>query len=210
MVWRLALTFVFLLALPASARAADVSVSSGVLKFTAAPGKVNNVTLAESPTATVTVGVATEDADHPRRRGRLLERRSDRRMPRGVTSAVIDVGDMSDRVTATAVDETNTVLFGLNTIPTTILGGDGNDVLDGGAGVDMIDGGAGNDDIDGFAGNDFLRGGDGNDELRPNTGTDTMVGGDGVDTAAYGKHISPAFSLDGLANDGATTRPRTT
>ena len=71
----------------------------------------------------------------------------------------------------------------------------------------MIDGGAGNDEIDGFAGNDFLRGGDGNDELRPNTGTDTMVGGDGVDTAAYGKRASPAFSLDGLANDGATNPP---
>ena len=30
-----------------------------------------------------------------------------------------------------------------------------------------------------------------------------MVGGDGVDIAVYGKRVSPAFSLDGLANDGA-------
>ena len=30
-----------------------------------------------------------------------------------------------------------------------------------------------------------------------------MVGGDGVDVAVYGKRVSPAFSLDGLANDGA-------
>ena len=30
-----------------------------------------------------------------------------------------------------------------------------------------------------------------------------MVGGDGVDVAVYGRRVSPVFSLDGLANDGA-------
>ena len=29
-----------------------------------------------------------------------------------------------------------------------------------------------------------------------------MIGGDGVDVAVYGERVSPAFSLDGLANDG--------
>ena len=33
-----------------------------------------------------------------------------------------------------------------------------------------------------------------------------MIGGDGVDVAVYGKRVSPVFSLDGLANDGAPAR----
>jgi hypothetical protein len=119
----------------------------------------------------------------------------------GVTNAVIDAGDQSDRITAGYLDDAKN-FHGLTSIATTISGGDGSDALAGGARGDIITGGDNNDDIDGFPGNDQLSGGDGNDELRPNTGTDTMVGGDGIDTAAYGQRVSPSFSLDGLPNDG--------
>ena len=54
MVLRSVLILAVLLALPASAQAADVSAVSGVLKYTAAAGKKNNVTFAEGPTGTVT------------------------------------------------------------------------------------------------------------------------------------------------------------
>jgi hypothetical protein len=203
MVRWLVVSFAFLFVLPASAHAADVSVTDGVLRFTAVAGKVNNATFAENPTGTVTVGVAAEDKD-PLVAGAGCTAVTTTVVCAGVTGAVIDAGDQSDRITATAVDDTGAVIFGLSTIPATIIGGDGNDALAGGARRDIIDGGPGNDDIDGFAGNDQLTGGDGNDVLRPNTGTDTLVGGDGVDSAVYQKRVSPSFSLDGLANDGAT------
>jgi hypothetical protein len=203
MVRWLVVSFALLFALPASAQAADVSVTDGVLRYTAVAGMVNNATFAENPTGTVTVGVATDNND-PLVAGAGCTAVTTTVVCPAVTSAAIDVGDQSDRVTATALDENNNFVYGLTTIPATIIGGDGNDVLAGGARGDTIDGGPGNDDIDGFAGNDSLRGGDGNDELRPNTGTDTMVGGDGVDSAVYQKRVSPSFSLDGIANDGAT------
>lgn len=202
MVRRLVVTFALFLALPASARAADVSVNGGVLRFTAAPGLVNNVTFAESPPGTVTVGVATANED-TLVAGAGCTPAGTTVVCSGVTSAVIDVGDESDRVTAAAVDDDNNIVYAL-AVPATITGGNGSDAIVGGTGADTIEGGAGNDDLDGFVGNDTLRGGDGNDELRPNTGTDTMVGGDGVDTAVYQRRISPIFSLDGLPNDGAT------
>jgi hypothetical protein len=205
MVRRLVVSFAFLLALPASSQAADVSLASGQLRYTAAAGKVNNVTLIEAPTGTVTIERITKDEDPfatvegcvpttPTVNTTVVT-------CTGVTSAVIDAGDQSDRITAGYLDDAKD-FHGLTSVTTTITGGDGNDALAGGARRDIIDGFAGNDDIDGFAGNDQLSGGDGNDELRPNTGTDTMVGGDGVDTAAYGQRVSPGFSLDGLANDG--------
>ena len=56
----LALVFV----LPASARAADVKVdANGLLTFTALPGKVNNVTFAEGPNGTVTLGIGADNDD---------------------------------------------------------------------------------------------------------------------------------------------------
>ena len=189
-------------ALPASAHAADVSVDAGLLRYTATAGAKNNVTFAEGPAQTVTVGVATDDND-PLVAGPGCTAAGATVVCAGVTSAVIDAGDMSDRVTAYKVDDSGAFVFGLSTIPAIINGGEGNDVLDGTARNDLIDGGPGDDMIDGFAGNDTLRGGDGNDDLKPNTGTDTLVGGDGIDTATYGRRLTPSYSLDGQANDGA-------
>ena len=117
---------------------------------------------------------------------------------------MLDAGDMSDRLAAGYLDDSD-VFHGLTSATATITGGDGNDAIAGGARErQLIDGGAGDDDIDGFAGNDSLRGGDGNDMLRPNIGTDTMIGGDGIDTAVYGMRIAPIFTLDGQP----TTAPR--
>jgi hypothetical protein len=197
MVRRLAVLLALMLVLPASAQAADVSVTSGVLHFTAEPGKTNNVTFDENPTGTVTVGTGSEDED-PLVAGTGCMPASATVVCPGVTSAVIDVGDMSDRVTATRRSPN----FGLVDVPAIIAGGDGNDALLGGLSNDSIDGGAGDDDIDGSVGDDSLRGGDGNDVLYPDVGTDGMVGGDGIDTASYGLRSSPTFTLDGLANDG--------
>ncbi len=58
-------------------------------------------------------------------------------------------------------------------VPTTLLGGDGNDTLIGGAGPDSLDGGDGDDSILGNAGDDTLVDGMGNDTLDGGTGSDT-------------------------------------
>jgi len=183
----------------APAHAADVSVTNGILRYTATPGKKSNVTFVETGAGAVqiTAGTGDEDGLNPLTgcvAGAPV-------VCSGVQSAAIDAGDMSDRITAGYVD-TNNTFFGLTSIPAVISGGDGNDALDGGGRGDTIDGGPGDDDINGFAGNDSIRGGDGNDEITPNTGTDAVSGGDGIDTVEYGGRTSPSYTLDGIANDG--------
>jgi hypothetical protein len=197
----LALAFV----LPPSAHAADVTLTDGLLRYTGAPGKVSNVNFDESlaTPGNVTVTRVTDDNDAFGIVTGCTPTSPTVVTCTGVTSAAIEAGDMSDRITAYAVDDDSNRVLGLNTIPVIVGGGDGNDALAGGARNDSIDGGAGDDTINGFAGNDALKGGDGNDELLPNTGTDTLVGGDGIDTASYGRRASPAYSLDGQANDGS-------
>ena len=175
-----------------------------MLTYTASPGGVSNVIFVENPTGVVEVSRVATDTDpitrrrlHARRRRRLRcdgrqERRHRRRRPERSRHGRLSRGRRPN------------AFVGLtDAIITAFSGGDGNDALAGGAQGDTIDGGPGDDDIDGFDGDDTLLGGDGNDTLRPNVGTDTMIGGDGVDIAVYGRRVSPAYSLDGLANDGA-------
>jgi Bacterial Ig domain/RTX calcium-binding nonapeptide repeat (4 copies) len=202
--WRLAVTIAVVLSVPATARAADVSLDGRELRYTGAPGTVSNVTFVESPTGTVTIERINGDKDEfdtVTGGCTTLSPTSVRCVD--VSTAVLSAGDMSDRLSAGFLDA-NDQFRGLTTVTATISGGEGNDALSGGAGNDKaIDGGPGDDDLDGFAGTDTLLGGDGNDTLRPNTGTDNMTGGDGFDVAVYGRRTSPTFSLDGLANDGA-------
>lgn len=62
-----------------------------------------------------------------------------------------------------------------------LVGGDGTDVMSGGKGNDTLDGGAGNDNLAGGEGDDCLLGGPGNDALYGMGGTDTVKGGPGSD-----------------------------
>jgi Ca2+-binding RTX toxin-like protein len=201
MVRRLAVLIALMLALPAGAEAATLTLSGGTLTYTGAPQGVSNVTFVETTTPRrVEVTRAASDTDPITVTGCSVA--GSTYTCDNVTSVVVDAGDMSDRITAGYVD-INDQFVGLKNIRVTRLtGGDGNDALSGGAQADAIEGGPGDDDLDGGPGDDTLSGGDGNDILRPNFDTDTLVGGDGFDVAVYGKRVSPAFSLDGLANDG--------
>ncbi len=67
------------------------------------------------------------------------------------------------------------------TIPSTLLGGAGNDVLRGGSARDVVLGGAGDDLLVGNAGNDILLGGNGNDVMFGGAGNDVLAGNAGND-----------------------------
>lgn len=72
------------------------------------------------------------------------------------------------------------------TVPVTMRGGGGGDVLAGGAGDDKLIGGPGRDRLDGGVGDDLLVGGEGNDLLLGGRGHDMLRGGYGKDTLVEG------------------------
>ena len=66
-----------------------------------------------------------------------------------------------------------------------------------------IDGGPGADVLNGAGGADALTGGGGDDTLRGGAGGDSFTGGDGSDTLDYGAAASPVnFDVDGAPDDG--------
>lgn len=91
----------------------------------------------------------------------------------------------------------------------TLLGGSGDDTLKGGRGDDLLDGGAGNDRLFGAAGDDQLFGGDGLDDLDGGDGNDVLFGQFGNDTLRGGKgndQLSGGAGHDSLlGQDGSDT-----
>jgi Ca2+-binding RTX toxin-like protein len=83
------------------------------------------------------------------------------------------------------IDESNGAFT--DSIPTTLIGGDGNDNLAGGSGAERLLGGAGNDSIDGNGGTDLAALGAGDDTFvwDPGDGSDTVEGQDGSDTMVF-------------------------
>jgi hypothetical protein len=83
------------------------------------------------------------------------------------------------------IDESNGVFT--DKIPTTLVGGAGNDTLAGGSGDERLLGGAGNDSIDGNRGADVAIMGSGADAFiwDPGDGSDTIEGQSGHDTMVF-------------------------
>ena len=115
--------------------------------------------------------------------------------------ALVYENTAANRVTVTMDDiqsrsfdrtDINRVIFiGLNgndtftnrsSVPSLILGGNGNDKLYGGSEADRIVGGRGDDFIDGGFGNDSLVGSFGNDEIEGGLGNDRIFGSAGSNT----------------------------
>jgi hypothetical protein len=97
------------------------------------------------------------------------------------------------------IDESNGVFT--DTIPTTILGGHGNDNLVGGSGAETLRGGPGTDQIDGNRGNDVAFMGSGDDTFvwDQGDGSDVVEGQDGGDTMVFNGFVA-AEQFDLSAN----------
>jgi hypothetical protein len=76
------------------------------------------------------------------------------------------------------------------TIPVTLRGGGGNDLLVGGGGNDRLNGGDGNDRLIGSAGDDVISGSVGEDVLIGGAGDDVLRGGPGNDVLKGGSGIN--------------------
>jgi len=76
------------------------------------------------------------------------------------------------------------------TIPVTLRGGGGNDLLVGGSGNDRLNGGEGDDRLIGGSGDDVISGSVGDDVLIGGGGDDTLRGGPGNDVLKGGPGIN--------------------
>ncbi len=91
---------------------------------------------------------------------------------RGVTDVTVLGGDGSDQMSATPAV----------TLPLTLRGEAGDDLMSGGPGDDVLDGGDGDDTLDPLAGADTVRGGSGVDAITVrDAAVDTVSCGDGPD-----------------------------
>jgi RTX calcium-binding nonapeptide repeat (4 copies) len=159
--------------LPGAASAATVTRDgSGALTYSAAAGAANNVDVQQDD-AGITFYTGGGDTIAAIANGCV---QSDIWPGEVVTctpgAAVrVELGDGDDRgVVSDAVS-----------VPVTIAGGPGSDLLEDGPRANTLDGGAGDDDLDGGAGDDILIGSDGNDELSGQSGRDRLDGGAGDD-----------------------------
>jgi Ca2+-binding RTX toxin-like protein len=177
-----------LLALPATASAATVTLSNGTATYTAASGEANHlsvdydgsgnayVAFEDTGVAQMTAGpgCSTQGAQKVRC------------LATSVAALVFDMGDGNDWLGV-----------GVGLRPSTVYGGLGNDTIFSGFGNDTVDAGAGNDTIDGTWGDDVVDGGDGADAINTAYGT-------GRDSVTYaGRTAAVSVTLDGVANDGA-------
>lgn len=119
----------------------------------------------------------------------------------GLAAALlIGTGGSSDAAAPTCFGKTATVPGSLN-------GTSGNDVIIGTSGPDRIFGGAGDDRICGLGGNDYIDGGSGSDKIDGGSGRDTLNGGSGNDSIV---NDSSDRTDGGSGRDCASTRAGTT
>lgn len=180
---------------PATAHAATVTASGGVVLVTAAPGEVNRITVTPG---SGTVEVRDTGAAIVAGTGCTLPQAGRVTCAATITRAEIDLGDGDDTFTLTGATPA-TVSDGPGR--DTVAGGSGDDVFLAGAGNDAYTGGSGSDRVDfsartapvvadlaagGAEGDTFttveaLIGGSGDDDLTGNSGANTLDGGPGDD-----------------------------
>jgi hypothetical protein len=166
---------VALLATPALAGAATLSSSSGAITYIANQGERNDVVVGTGGVLGQPVYTFTDnDATPITIGGGMCEivNGVGKCTAAGVLGIYVDVRDRDD--TAQVATE------GMNgvappTIPTTLIGGDGVDVLMGGSGADLLKGNNGRDSLRGRLGTDIYKGGRGSDTLQTLDGLTDLV-----------------------------------
>ncbi|MBK8294539.1 MAG: hypothetical protein IPK93_07100 [Solirubrobacterales bacterium] len=196
---------------PAVAGAGSASISFEDLRFAAAPGETNNLTVSldganfvlDDTGAPITpmFGCVAVNANRASCPAAAVVGRLD-----------ISLNDLNDVVLIEA---------SVPELPSTALiqGGDGNDSITslstyglrafGGSGNDSLVGGPNRDDLDGNDGNDVMVGNGGNDNLTPGPGTDVANGGPGFDQLDEGSTSNGADTfLGGPDSDEVNYRGR--
>lgn len=164
------------------AMAADttVSLTSSILVITAGSGTSNGISVANDGTNTYRVKEASSSINLVAGTGNLqwdaISNHEWRVTAPGttITGVSVNAGDQLDAVNLSAL-----------TLPSTIQGGDGNDILTGGSGTSgttTVNGDGGNDTIHASAVNTTENGGAGTDTLYGGAGEDHLNGGDDNDT----------------------------
>ena len=215
-----------LLAAPALSGASNASVSGGELRYLAAAGETNDLTISvvganfilDDPGATIIPGAGCAAVN--------LNRVS-------CAAAAVDdgiraeLGNLNDELLLTdSVPELassillrgeagNDTITSLSDGRIRAFGGIGNDTLIGGPGGDRLEGEDGDDTAAGNGGNDFFvsspgtdsaNGGPGSDDFEAGSvvdGPDNFIGGTGFDSVSYRGRLSPIVaSLDGVGDDG--------
>ncbi len=160
--------------LPATASAATVARDgAGALVYTAAAGATNDVSIQQDGAGAITFYTSSGDAMTTIAAGGA---QSDI-WPGDVVTCTpapavrVDLGDGDDRGS----------ISDAVSVPVTVAGGAGSDLIEDGPHANTLDGGAGDDKLNGGEGDDVLLGGDGNDDLQGKNGRDRLDGGGGDD-----------------------------
>ena len=161
-----------LLAMASSANASSLRSTWSGLRYDAAPGEINDLTITATTRAVTFADLGSDDFT--------------RNLPSGCTELPVDIG-----VSATC-NLRGWLAFDINlgdeddwvhadTMPRRISllvdGGEGADIVEPGAGNDVIEGKGGDDTLYGGQGNDIVIGGAGFDYVRGNGGNDIVSGG---------------------------------
>ncbi|WP_229067494.1 calcium-binding protein [Actinoplanes sp. DH11] len=167
-----------LLASPAqaasAAKAEVVGKNSTVVRFTAAAGQANSLSITISGrTITLNDKVAIKAGKGCKAvKGDKTKVKCTTKKPTGLNVTLGDKNDFVDNHTAVRLTANG------GTGNDTVYGGTGKDTLTGGAGTDDVQGGSGNDTLRGGTGNDHVEGGPGKDKLYGEAGHDDLIGGD--------------------------------
>jgi Ca2+-binding RTX toxin-like protein len=169
-----------------AAKAEVVGKNSTVVRFTAAAGQANSLTIAISGrTITLDDKVAIKAGKGCKavKGDKTKVKCTTTKKPTGLNVTLGNKNDFVDNESA---------------VPLTANGGPGNDTVFGGSGKDTLNGGDGIDDVQGGTGNDTLRGGRGDDHVEGGPGKDKLYGEAGHDDLIGG-------DLDGELSDSGDT-----